>query len=359
MELREIYLKLVEVGAPSGYEEPMMRHMVSELEPLVDEVHLTPRGNVVGVQKGTDKDAPSVALEAHLDQVGLVVSNIDGKGFIRFRRLGGTMSRTLMGQHVKILTKKGPVYGVIGVKPGHVTTPEEAKTVPPLESMYIDVGAWNREEVEALGIIVGTPMVLNAPAIELANGLMVSPGADDKVGLATLIAVAKELKDKPIPATVYYAAAVEEEIGLKGAYSVLYDLDVDMAVAIDTTPAGYQPDVNSRDLVCEIGKGPALHYGEQRMGMIHTVNHHRVREWMRAAAEEEGITYQENFHFGGTDGIAMAQTRSGIPVATVGIPRRYSHSQIEAFYMKDLEGAVEILIAAVKRLDSGFNLQRA
>jgi endoglucanase len=358
MDLKQIFLKLADVGAPSGYEEPMMRHMLSELGPLVDEIHVTPRGNVVAVQKGTDEDAPSVALEAHMDQVGLVVANVDDRGFIWFRRLGGMLARTLLAQHVKVLSDKGPVMGVVGVKPGHVTSAEEAKTVPDVMDMYIDVGARSREEAAAMGIRVGTPMVPGAPPLILENGLVASPGVDDKIGMTTLIAVAQKLKDRKIPSTVYYLAAVEEENGLRGAYSVLYDLDVDMAVAIDTTSAGYQPDVKMRDIFYEIGKGPAIHHGEQGRGRVNVIHHHRVREWLKAAADAEGIPYQENFQFGGTDAGAMAKTRAGIPASTIALPRRYSHSPVEAFYLEDLENLVKILVAALQGLDSSFDVSR-
>ena len=360
MEVKDIFLRLAEVDSPSGYEEPMIRHMVSELTPLCDEVRVTPRGNVVGVQRGTDEDAPKVAIEAHMDQVGFIVANVDDRGFIRFRRIGGALERALLGQHVRAVTGKGPVTGVVGLKPGHITSPEEARTVPPVNEMYIDVGAKSREEVISMGIQIGTPVVWAAPPVELANGLIASPGVDDKAGLTSLIAVADRLKDVEIPATVYYLAVVEEENGLRGAYSVLYDLDVDMAVAIDTTSAGYQPEVNMRDLYYEVGKGPAIHHGEQaRGGRVNVVHHHRVREWLKGAADADGIPYQENFQFGGTDAGAMAKTRAGIPTASLALPRRYSHSPVEAFYASDLEDLVRVLVAAIKGLRPGFNLSRA
>ena len=131
-----------------------------------------------------------------------------------------------------------------------------------------------------------------------------------------------------------------------------------MAVAIDTCPAGYQPDVSMRDLVYEVGKGPAIHAGETGRGNIRTVHHHKVREWLIEAAVAEGIPYQSAFMHGGTDAKATAQTRGGIPSSTIGLPRRYSHSPVEAFDQKDLEGIVGILVAAIKSLDTGFNLHR-
>jgi endoglucanase len=358
LKLKDIFLRLVGVGSPSGYEEPMMRALKSELAPHVDEVYDTPRGNVVGMKKGTDDEAPSVALVAHTDQVGFVVHSIDERGFVRFRRIGGAATRAIQGQHVRVLTEKGPVPGVVGIKPGHVTTPEEARTVPPVEEMYIDVGARGRTEAESMGLTVGTPIVSGAPPLELTNDLIASPGVDDKGGVTALIGVAQALKHERVPSTVYYIGTVEEEIGLRGAAVALFDLDVDMAVAIDTCPAGYQPDVSMRDLVYEVGEGPAIHTGETGRGNIRTVHHHKVREWLIEAAVAEGVPYQSAFMHGGTDAKATAQTRAGIPSSTIGLPRRYSHSPVEAFDLKDLEGIVGILVAAIKRLDAGFNLHR-
>jgi putative aminopeptidase FrvX len=359
LELKEIFLRIASVGAPSGYEEPMIRALKSELAPYVDEVHDTPRGNVVGVKRGTDKDAPSVALVAHMDQIGFTVHNIDDRGFLRFRRIGGPVIRAIQGQQVRILTEKGPVPGVVGVKPGHITTPEEAMTVPQIEEMYIDMGAWSREEAEAMGVKVGTPIVSGAAPVELANGLIASPGVDDRGGVATLIGVAEALKGERLLSTVYYVGTVEEEMGLRGAAVALFDLDVDLAVAIDTCAAGYQPDVNMMEIVYEIGKGPAIHVGEVDRTNVRAVHHHKVREWLVEAAEAEGIPYQSAFMHGGTDAKATAQTRGGIPSSTIGLPRRYSHSPVELFDLKDLENIVKILVAALKRLGPGFRLLRA
>lgn len=357
MQIREIFLRLVKVGSPSGFEEPMMKTLKSELVPFVDKVFDTTRGNVVGVQIGSNPDAPSVALVAHMDQVGFVVSNIDERGFIRFRRIGGAVTRAIQGQQLRFLTEKGDVLGVAGIKPGHITKPEEARTVPPDEEMYIDIGAWSREEAQAMGVRVGTPIVSNASPLELANDLIASPGVDDRAGLTALIATARELKSLQIPSTIYYIGSVEEELGLRGAAVALYDLDIDLAVAIDTFPSGWQPDVEMRDLYYEVGKGPAIHIGEISGNRIR-IHHHKVRRWLIETAEAEGIPYQSGLMHGGTDASAMMQTRSGIPAVTLGIPRRYSHSPVEVFAMSDLENLVKILVAAIKRLDAGFSLQR-
>lgn len=356
-ELKELFFKLVEVGSPSGFEEPMMAVLKSELEPLVDEVYDTPRGNVVGVQRGTDPEAPSIALVAHMDQVGFLVFNIDERGFIRFRKIGGAVNRAVQGQQVRLLTENGPIVGVVGMKPGHITKPEEANIVPPLEEMYIDIGAGSRAEAEEMGVAIGTPIVWNSKPVELANDLIASPGVDDNGGCTAIITVARALKEAQIPATVYYVGSVEEETGLRGAGTVLYDLDVDMAVAIDTFPAGWQPDVVMRDLFYEIGKGPGVHVAHVSRGEV-IVDHNRLRRWLVDTAEGKGVPYQMGVMHGGTDAMAIMQTKAGIPAITLGIPRRYSHSPVEVFDLNDLNNLVKLLVTAIKGLDASFSPHR-
>ena len=160
-EIKQLLYKLLKVNGISGFEEPMMKTLMEELSPLCDEVYQTPRGNVIGVQRGTDPDAPKVALAAHTDQVGFIVFSIDERGFIRFRKIGGSVTGSIQGQQMVLHGKKGPVYGVAGIKPGHMTKPAEANTIPPIEQLYIDIGALSYKEAVEMGIEVGTPITWN------------------------------------------------------------------------------------------------------------------------------------------------------------------------------------------------------
>ena len=354
--LKQLLFSLVEVGSPSGFEEPMMRRLVEELKPLCDEVYDTPRGNVVGIQRGTDPEAPGIALAAHTDQVGFVVFNVDERGFIWFRRVGGAVTRSIMGHQVRLLTEEGPIIGVVGIKPGHITKPEEASKVPPVEEMYIDIGANSREEAHRRGVEIGTPIVWNTTPVELGNNYIATPAADDRAGLAAIITTARNLRDKPIPATVYYVGTVEEEIGLRGAEVAVHDLDVDMAVAIDTCSAGYQPDVNMRDIYYEVGRGPAIHIVE--LGSRMRLGSQVLRRWLIGVAEMNGIPYQTGLMHGGTDASAMQQTRAGLAVCSIGMPRRYSHSPVEVFSLDDLHNLTEIMTKAIEGLTGSFNTHR-
>ena len=168
-QVKDLLFKLLKVKSISGFEEPMMKALKEELEPLCDEVYDTPRGNVIGVQKGTDPRSPKIALAAHTDQVGFIVFNIDDRGFIKFKRVGGAVQRSIEGHQMELHGSKGVVYGVVGIKPGHITKPSEANIVPPIEVMYIDVGAMNREEVHEMGITIGTTITWKGEPVELAN----------------------------------------------------------------------------------------------------------------------------------------------------------------------------------------------
>lgn len=356
-EIRTLFLNLVEIGAPSGFEEPVMSFLTRALEPRVDEVWHTTRGNVIGVKKGTDPEAPKIALVAHMDQVGFIVFNIDDRGFIMFRKIGGSVTRAIEGQHFRLIGENGPVVGVAGIKPGHITPPEESSKVPPIEDLYIDVGAESREEVHEMGVRIGTPIVYHTNPLDLANDQIASPAVDDRAGLTALLMISEQLKDEDIPATVYYVGSVEEEIGLRGAEVALQGLNVDMAVAIDTFPAGYQPDVNMRDIYYEVGKGPAIHIGEISGGRTR-LQSQIVGNWLRGVADAEGIHYQSGLMQGGTDASALMQTGKGIPASTIGIPRKYSHSPVETFNLKDLHNLIKILTTAIKRLTKDFKTSR-
>ncbi len=352
----DLFYRLAEVQAPSGFEEPMIRAYMNEIMPYVDEVHGTPRGNVIATQRGTNAKAPKVALVAHLDQIGFIVFNVDALGFVRFRKIGGSVTRAIQGQHLQILTEKGPIVGIVGMKPGHITTPAEANTIPPIEEMYIDIGATSKEEAESMGVRNGTPITYSTTPVKLANGLIASPSIDDRAGCVAIIQIAKTFAKKRPRATIHYIGSVEEEIGLRGAETCLHDLDVDLAIAVDTFPAGYQPDVNMRDLYYEVGKGPGLHVGELSNEV--RIQSTQVNKWLRKIAEDHGIPHQVGIMRGGTDTMSMMQTRGGIPSATIGIPRRYSHSPVEVFSPQDLDNLIKIVTIAISGLDLDFTTIR-
>jgi endoglucanase len=292
-----------------------------------------------------------------MDHVGFIVSNIDDKGLIRFRALGKVSPQAIQWQRMRLLLDGGSIMGIVGVRPPHFTKPGEEKIPTPIEKMYLDVGAKSRREVEDMGITIGAPFTYFSYPTELANNIIASPAVDNKGGCSAVVVASRLLKKYKTKATIYYVGTVEEEIGLRGADVVLDELDVDMAVAIDTSPAGWQPEVEVEAVSYEIGKGPAIHVGEFGNGTV-TIQHHRIRKWFANIAKSEGIPYQLGLHSGHTDARSLMQTKSGTPTAALGLPRKYAHSPYEVFNLDDLNNLVNLLVCALTKLDSGFNLNR-
>jgi len=361
-ELKKLLFRLIEIDAPSGFEEPMMKEFMNQLRPYVDEIGSDTRGNCWGIKKGTDENAPTVALMTHLDQVGMIVSYISDQGFVYFKKLGGVTDGALQSQRVKILTRKqGVVHGVIGIRPGHITTAEEARLIPPVEKMYIDIGVNSREEAHRLGVQIGRPITYDGEPLVLANpNLIASRSVDDRAGCAALIQIAKRLQHNPPECTVMFVGTVEEEVGWRGAETVTFTLNPDMAIAVDTCPAGWQPEVEMTQLPVEIGKGPVLKFSEHtRRISSHNISHPVVRNLLQDTADDEGIPYQPGAGMAGeSDAQTIQQSRGGIPVCPLTIPRRYSHSPAEVVDLNDVQHLIDLILAAIKRIKSGFNLKR-
>ena len=355
--LHHLLKEFTSIHGPPGFEEPVIKKFISKLKPYVDSTDADQRVNVWGVIEGTKKqEAPSLLLAAHLDEVGFIITHITEKGFLRFRKLGGPSERVIQGQRVVILGKRGNIPGVVGVKPGHVTTPEEARCIPPIEEMYIDVGASSKHEVEDMGIKIGAPVTFMDNLTPLGNPYRVASKAiDNRAGLVVLLSVAEKLSDNRPKGTVFLGATVEEEIGLRGAAVLPRNLNPDMIVTIDTTPTDETPDLPPGFLPYSIGEGPIVKISEDH-GLV---THVKVRELLIRAAEEAGVPYQLGAATPGvSDATAFQQATTGIPTAMLGIPRRYSHSPIETLDLRDLHWMIELLTKAVSMIDRNFKLSR-
>ena len=356
-DLKQLFFKLIDIDAPSGFEEPMLKELMEQLRPYVDEVYSDTRGNCWGIKKGTNNEAPSLALMAHLDQIGMIITYISDRGVIYFRKLGDPTEGALQGQRVRIITRKnGNVRGVIGIRPGHITTPEEARRIPPIEKMYIDIGVTSREEAHKLGIHVGCPITYDGDPIVLANpGMIASRSVDDRAGCVALIEIAKRLQNIDHECTIMFVGTAEEETGWRGAQTVSYTLNPDMAIVIDTCPAGWQPDVDVTQLPVEVGKGPVLKFTEHPTVISHPI----VRNLLIDTAVANSIPWQPGAGVPGrSDAETIQQSRGGIPTCPLCIPRRYSHSPVEVFDLMDLHHLIDIIVKAIQQINNNFSLQR-
>ena len=337
-------LALLELSGVSGREAPVVRYMETQLRPLVDELRIDPMGNVFAVKKGKRK-GPRLLLTAHSDEIGLMVKSVEKDGFIRFIKAGGVQDNLLQARLVQVAGR----MGIVGAKAGHLASEKERSEVKKASELYIDIGAKSKEEVEALGIKVGTPISFISPPRFITEDLVVSKALDDRIGCALTIALLESLKDGDFNGQLHAVITVQEEVGLRGARVAAFACNPDLAIALDTIPSGDTPDTSlTRDLNVSLGKGPVL---QVTSGGTALFADSTVLTLLEDAAKVAGVPYQPVIFTGGnTDATAMQQVRSGIPAGAVTIPRRYSHSPVELMNMEDAMGALRLLETLVFRM---------
>jgi putative aminopeptidase FrvX len=337
---------LSEARGPSGFEDEVREMVIKEMEPYVDEVVADRWGNVIGVRKGSSDYRAMVA--AHMDEIGLIVDYIDKDGFLRIRPIGGWSEVTLAGQRVWVRAADGRwVRGVVGVTPPHVTPSGKEREAPEIKDMYVDVGAGSREEVERMGIAVGSVAVLDREFAVLNGGVVTGKAFDDRVGLAVMLYALRQLKE--VPVTLYAVATVQEEVGLRGAQIAAERINPHYAVALDTTIAADVPGVEERQYVTKMGRGVAVKVLDGDRGGLF-IAHPALRDHIINIAREVGIPYQLEVLYGGTtDAMAIAFRREGIPAVALSIPTRYVHSPVELLDVRDAVNAATLLRHVIEK----------
>jgi endoglucanase len=302
-------------------------------------------GSILCEKEGTGA-APRIVLDAHLDEVAFLVQSVSEEGRLAFVLLGSWWGHVLLGQRVDVMGALGMVPGVIGSKPPHFLRPDErAKVIDP-ESMYIDVGAASRKEVEALGVRPGDPIVPHAEFIDMAPaGILSSKAFDDRVGVGLLCEALLGLRGKPHPNTVVGVGAVQEEVGCRGAHTASDLSRPDAAIVLEGTPADDLPGITERQAV--LGKGPQIRFYDPT-----AVSNRRLIAFIEKVAGEAGIPIQCAVRkSGGTDAKSIHLHGRGVPTVVVGVPARYIHTHVSLIHWQDYVAALRLVIEAVLRLD--------
>lgn len=327
--MRELIQKLTETYGPSGTEEQIRAVIRAEVEPLADEIRVDPLGSLVVRRRGSG-EGQRILLDAHMDEIGVMVTYVDEKGFVRFTRIGGVSPLTCIGARVGFAD--GTV-GVIGVEEKR----EDESKIPKLTHLYLDVGATNRDDCP---VQIGDPAVFVRP-FEAQGSRLIAKAMDDRVGCAVLIETLRRLEDTPHD--IYFIFSVQEETTLSGARTSAYGIEPDMAIAVDVTGTGDTPE--SRPMAVKLGNGPAIKV--QDSGMI---AHPAVRDLMVRRAREAGIPYQlEVLERGTTDAAAMQLVRAGVPSGCLSIPCRYIHTPSEVVDEGDVENGVRLLLEILRQ----------
>ncbi len=342
--------RLTSAFGPSSFEDDVRALFREEVKGYADRVTTCGLGSIIAAKKGT-ADSPKIMVAGHMDEVGFMVRGITSNGYIKFNPIGGWWGHVVLGQKVVIRTREGKeIIGVIGAKAPHVLAPEERKKVMDVDRMFIDVGSYNDYNApEKLGIRIGDPIVPLSEFYELGDGKMLMAKAwDDRIGVAAAIEVLKELHGKSHPNTVFAVGTVQEEVGLRGAGTSAYEVNPDVAFAIDVTIAADTPGSEDSDFAEKCGKGPSISVMDGSL-----LPNPRLRDLVIETAEENKIPYQlGSLTKGGTDGGRIALTRAGIPTITLSVPSRYIHSHNSIIHLDDYLNLVRLLVEVIKKLDA-------
>lgn len=340
----KLFQTLTELPGAPGNEHLVRNFMKEQLSLYSEEVVQDHLGSIFGVKKGNEK-GPVVMVAGHMDEVGFMVTSITDNGMLRFQPLGGWWSQVLLAQRVQIITKSGPVIGVVGSVPPHLL--DEAKRSKPMEisNMLIDIGADDKQDAERIGIKPGQAILPICPFTPMANEKKVLAKAwDNRYGCGLAIELLKEIKDEQLPNILYSGATVQEEVGLRGAQTAANMIKPDIFFALDASPANDMTGKKSE--FGHLGKGALLRILDRSM-----VTHRGMKEFILETAETYKIPYQYFVSPGGTDAGRVHQSNEGIPSAVIGICSRYIHTHASIIHIDDYAAAKELVVRLVKACD--------
>ncbi|WP_440770862.1 M42 family peptidase [Natronorubrum sp. DTA28] len=331
---RDFLVELLETPSPSGYETRGQRIWLDYVERFADDVRTDAYGNAIAVHEG-DPDAPEVVLTGHADEIGFIVRSIDDDGFVRPGRIGGSDPSVSQGQHVTIHAADGPVEGVIGQNAIHLR--EEDGDGPEISDLWIDIGAEDEDEASER-LEIGDPITFSSTVSWLSETRLAARGLDNRVGTWAAAEGFRAAVEAGTEATVYAVSTVQEEVGVKGAQMVGFDLEPDAVVVVDVGHAVDYPSApKEKTSQMELGEGPALGRG--------STNHPVLFEALRSVADDREIDVQvEALGLGtGTDADGFFTAAGGIPSQVVSVPNRYMHTPVELIDTNDLEEIAALL----------------
>ncbi|QNK39285.1 M42 family metallopeptidase [Caproicibacter fermentans] len=333
----ELLRELCGAHGISGREDAVRKIILREIEPVADSVELTPLGNIIAVKKGLKRPKTSLMLDAHMDEVGLIVTDITDGGLLKFASVGGIDRRVLPGKTVWIEEK---IPGVVGAKPIHLLEEDEKGKSVPMKDLYLDIGAGSRAEAQQC-VRPGDAVVFDS-VFDLSHGMVKSKALDDRAGCALLI----ELMKDGLPYDTTFVFSVQEEVGLNGAKTAAFAVNPQAAIAVECTTAADVAGVDREKDVCCVGEGPVLSFMDRR-----TVYDRKYYNLAFEAAKSAKIKCQpKRAVAGGNNAGAIFSSRSGVRTAAVSLPCRYLHSPVGVISQDDYAEAKKLLAVLAERI---------
>ena len=335
---------LIDAASPSGFETAGQRVWVEYVEQFADEVHTDAYGNAVAVYDGGgSSQGPELAYAGHMDEIGYSVAAIDSDGFLRLGEIGGIDKTVSKGQHVNVHTADGVVPGVIGQTAIHHRDKRQSDDPEDIHRQHVDIGAADEAEAREL-VEVGDPITASTSIRDLAGSRVSGRALDNRVGTWVAAEALRRAAEQSVESTVYAVSTVQEEVGLRGAKMVGYDVHPDAAIAIDVTHSSDHPSwPETMHAEVALGEGPVVSRG--------AANHPELVKAVRSAAAAEDIQFQlqTTSKDTGTDADAFYTERGGIASLYLGIPNRYMHTPAEVVDLADLDASADLLVALADR----------
>ena len=336
--------ELTELQAISNQENNVRDYLKEHMAPFVDSIETFGLGNIFGVKKSKNPDAPTVMVAAHMDEVGFMISKIHDNGTFSVVSVGGWNPYAVSAQRYTLQTHKGDIPVISGAVSPHLLRGKEAQTITP-EQVRFDAGFESAQEAQEYGVRIGDSIVPQTETIWAANGKnVICKAIDNRYGCAVILDALENLKEVELDHHLIIGASVQEEVGLRGIRGAIHKYQPDALFAVDCSPAG--DGEGDKKAEGQLGQGFLLRMHDPGM-----MTHRGMIEFLRDTAEINQINYQYYFSKGGTDAGAAHTMNEGIPSAVIGLAARYIHGHQALFSMADYEAASTMVTQVLRDFD--------
>ncbi len=350
----EFLEELIITPSPTGFESAGQKVWKDYVEQYADQVQADSYGSAVG-RINVNYDVMTVMLEAHCDEIGMIIQHITDKGFVYVNKLGGSDPTITKGKHVHIHTSDGIVTGIVGNTAIHLRDTGKKEKQPQWKDVFIDIGASSRDEALKM-VQIGDPITFADDFDFLTDDKLAGRALDNRIGGFMIAQALKRLNERrsELKVNVLALNSVQEEIGGYGARMMSFRHAPDLALVTDVTHATDTPGINHKDHgLIKLGKGPTVTHG--------SANHPKVVELIENVAEKQEISIQHEASSvrTGTDTDSIFYQRTGIPSGLISLPLRYMHSPVETASLQDMQQLINLMVESVIALEPDQTFQVA
>ena len=335
---------------PSGCEDNVRDLIYGKINGKTDNIKIDNMGNLIASFSAGDDSAGTLMIAAHMDEVGFMINDIDDDGYLKFGLVGGIDPRVLCGRRVVVGDETKTIHGVISSKPIHLLSDSERSEATPVKSMYIDIGAKNKEEAEQY-VSVGSFGTFDSEYLRFGKDdcMLKSKAIDDRLGCALMCDIIEMLASEKIKLNydIHFAFTVREEIGFSGAATAAYITNPDKAIILESTAIADIADVDANKRVADVGKGGVISLVDNS-----TIYDRNFIDFAVETAEKNNIKYQiKRYVSGGNDAGAIQRTRAGVKVLALSAPCRYLHTASNVIDMSDYDSMKDLLYQIIKNIE--------